>query len=55
MITIRTGQDGIEQKHGGRIAVQSELGKGTAFKICLPISQSESLEAVAAVGLTLHK
>lgn len=44
MITIHTGQDGIVQKHGGRIAVQSEQGKGTAFKICLLISQSESLE-----------
>ncbi|MDP1681657.1 MAG: ATP-binding protein [Burkholderiales bacterium] len=41
---------GIVQKHGGRIEVQSVQAKGTAFKVWLPIRQSEPLEAVAAQG-----
>lgn len=32
---------GIVQKHHGRIEVQSELGKGTTFRITLPICQPE--------------
>ncbi|MDP2432497.1 MAG: ATP-binding protein [Pseudomonadota bacterium] len=31
---------GIIQKHGGRIEVESEPGKGATFRICLPLSPS---------------
>ena len=30
---------GIIQKHHGRITVQSQVGKGTVFRIELPIAQ----------------
>lgn len=30
---------GIVQKHNGRIDVQSEIGVGTSFTVCLPVSQ----------------
>lgn len=28
----------IEEKHGGRLSVESEVGVGTTFKICLPLA-----------------
>lgn len=33
---------GIIQKHGGKIEVQSEVGKGTTFTIHLPVKQPEA-------------
>ncbi len=36
---------GIIQKHRGRIEVYSEVGKGTTFRVCLPVRQT-SIEEV---------
>ncbi|MEW6313820.1 MAG: PAS domain S-box protein [Pseudomonadota bacterium] len=36
---------GIVQKHHGRIEVESEVGKGTTFKVILPIRQPEAAAA----------
>ncbi len=33
---------GIIEQHGGEIAVESELNKGTAFRICVPLAINES-------------
>ncbi len=38
---------GIVQKHHGRIDVSSEMGKGTAFRIWLPIQQDRNEEVMA--------
>jgi signal transduction histidine kinase len=35
---------GIIQKHHGRIEVQSEVGKGTAFRVWLPVRQAEEAQ-----------
>lgn len=36
---------GIVQKHHGRIEVQSELGKGTTFRVWLPVRQPPAADA----------
>ncbi|MGQ0665809.1 MAG: PAS domain S-box protein [Nitrospiraceae bacterium] len=34
---------GIVERHGGKILVESEVGKGTLFTLCLPVSHEQSL------------
>jgi PAS domain S-box-containing protein len=35
---------GIVERHGGRIYVESEVGKGSVFTVCLPLSNEQSAE-----------
>lgn len=35
---------GIVERHGGRIFVDSEVGKGSVFTVCLPLSNDQSAE-----------
>ena len=36
---------GIMQKHNGRIEVESEVGKGTTFRLCIPLHHAEQAKA----------
>lgn len=35
---------GIVERHGGRILVESEVGKGSVFTVCLPLSSERATE-----------
>jgi PAS domain S-box-containing protein len=42
---------GIVEAHGGRVTLESELGKGTTFHVHLPVSSSQSRSASAVTGM----
>jgi two-component system, NtrC family, sensor kinase len=40
----------IVQKHHGRIEVESEVGRGTTFRVCLPVRQAQQAEEPVVGG-----
>jgi two-component system, cell cycle sensor histidine kinase and response regulator CckA len=45
---------GVVDNHGGKITVYSEVGRGAAFRILLPLSKEVSREAVSTEAPALH-
>ena len=45
---------GIVQKHHGRIEVQSAVGKGTTFKVYLPVRQASSMTGILDASSNLE-
>ena len=41
---------GIVKSHGGFISLQSEIGRGTTFKICLPAEMNEGIARLAEMS-----